>query len=266
MRLASWRSPADTFTPDGFFCVDSNPFLPTPSACCNPPAGFSRLQGLIQLFLPGGIFLQWRQQGSYAFCASPVYFSCDASRSAGPLPPVHRLFPYPTAAWPLPTQTGIFPVIPCALKVGTKREVFPRRWLRLWYHCHFLSASQMPSAHWRAYPLRIQDDRYPNGIPHRFECLPCFIRPGLQFPMFSFRRRVCSSKPFVAISSPPAMPRPRLRNAAAVQHTHLLCRHVTELARHRHQSRRRAVVSFPKASATLSTSTPDADQNARHSG
>ncbi|CTZ99051.1 Uncharacterised protein [Escherichia coli] len=79
-------------------------------------------------------------------------------------------------------------------------------------------------------------------------------------PMFSFRRRVCSSKPFVAASfaackAPASSPE---RCSCA---TYAICSAVT-LRNWRAIAISPdvgSVVSFPKASATLSTSTPDAD-------
>ncbi|GCR52447.1 hypothetical protein BvCmsHHP012_04967 [Escherichia coli] len=79
-------------------------------------------------------------------------------------------------------------------------------------------------------------------------------------PMFSFRRRVWSSKPFVAISfaackAPASSPE---RCSCA---TYAICSAVT-LRNWRAIAISPdvgSVVSFPKASATLSTSTPEAD-------
>ncbi len=60
--------------------------------------------------------------------------------------------------------------------------------------------------------------------------------------------------------SPPAMPGFIAGTLQLSNIRNLLRRHVMELACHRRQPDVGSVVSFPKASATLSTSTPDAEE------
>ncbi|GDT04687.1 hypothetical protein BvCmsOUP014_01235 [Escherichia coli] len=144
-----------------------NPFSPTPSACCNPPAGFSRLSGPCSV-LPDGRYISPAATAGVHTLSAPLRYTSAVTPHAQPcpLPPVHRLFPYPTAALPPPAPDGHFPGHP----------MHPEGWpgTRRFYRgagsgsgttAIFYPPHQMPSAHWRAYPLRIQDDRYPEWHP-----------------------------------------------------------------------------------------------------
>ncbi len=107
---------------------------------------------------------------------------------------------------------------------------------------------------------RYQDDQYP--APHPMDLnAPCSpVCPGLQRAHVLFQAAGLLIKAFHwRYRSPPVRPRPHHRNAAAAPYA--ICSAVT-LRNWRAIAISPdvgSVVSFPKASATLSTSTPDAE-------